>query len=341
MALCEPGPAPKGISRKMKRRALAALLLSSLFFTAGCKTGDDAKTAATQLTATAKCLTDYYTALDTILAESDQLNAVQQVMYGIPYDDATKADITDTRTEIKKRAAVAKGLTDLAASFAKLTGSSATTDASVSAAKLATEVESLKLTKSKMTSDEQTGMKAAVGLIVTAIQEHKEREAARGMDQLTKSLHDFFVKEEPDYQSIGDQYAVLSGSLAISLLKNGQTDPAGFFKVALDPYGLTPQVTDPKLRDGIEKLAEQQVTAKEDALKTAQKKANDDMEKSLQQMSDRIHLVADDKPMELRIAPLTIPNVEKWASEFQSAAGLSAPDTASSKSKDSAKDTSN
>ena len=87
--------------------------------------------------------------------------------------------------------------------------------------------------------------------------------------------------------------------------------------------------------------AEQQVAAKQDALKAAQKQATADMEKSLQQMSDRIHLVADEKPMELRIAPLTIPNVEKWASEFQSAAGLSAPDTASSKSKDASTSSSN
>jgi restriction endonuclease len=321
----------------MKSRAIAALLVSSLFLIAGCKTGDDAKAAATQLTATAKCLADYYTALDTILAESDQLNAVEQVMYGVPYDDATKAEIADTRAEIKKRAALAKGLSDLAESFAKLTGSSATTDASASAASLAKEVNSLQPTKGKLSSDEQTGMKAAVGLIVTAIEEHKEREAARGMDQLTKSLHDFFVKEEPDYRSIGDQYAVLSSSLAVSLLKNGQTDPAGFFKVALDPYGLTPQITDLKLRDGIEKLAEQQVAAKQDALKAAQKQATADMEKSLQQMSDRIDLVASEKPMELRIAPLSIANVEKWSAEFQSAAGLNAPDTASSKSKDATK----
>ncbi|HEY1903879.1 MAG TPA: hypothetical protein VGG56_15710 [Terracidiphilus sp.] len=325
----------------MKNRAIAAAVISSLFLIAGCKTGDDAKAAATQLTATAKCLTDYYTALDTILTESDQLNAVEQVMYGIPYDAVTKAQIADSRSEIKKRAALAKGLTDLAASFAKLTGSSATTDASASAASLAKEVNTLQPMKGKLSSDEQTGMKVAVGLIVTAIQEHKERKAAHGMAQLTKGLHDFFVKEEPDYQSIGDQYAVLSGSLANSLLQNGQTDPAGFFKVALDPYGLTPQITDPKLRDGIEKLAEQQVTAKQDALKTAQNKATADMEKSLQQMSDRIDLVANEKPMELRIAPLSIANVEKWASEFQSAAGLNAPDTGSSKSKDATSSPSN
>lgn len=299
------------------RRAIAAtVLMSLLFFAGGCKTSEDAAAAATQLTATAKSLTDYYFALDTILKETDQLNAVQEVMYGIPYDAPTKAEIADTRAEIQKRAALAKDLTELAQSFAKLTGSTASTDASASAAKLETEVESLKLTKGKMSSEEQNLMKTAIGLVVTAIQEHKEREAAHGISQFTTALHDFFVKEEPDYESIGNQYAVLSSSLAKSLLQNGQTDPAGFFKVALDPYGLTPQVTDPKLRAGIEKLAEQQVDEKAKDLQGLEKKATDDMEKSLKQMAERIDLVANDKPMEVRIPPVNVVNVEKWASQF-------------------------
>jgi hypothetical protein len=322
----------------MKNRALAAAIVSSLFLIAGCKTSDDAKAAATQLTATAKCLTDYYSALDTILAETDQLNAVQEVMYAVPYDAPTKAEIADTRAEIKKRAALAKDLTDLAQSFAKLTSSSAATDASDSASKLESSVESLKLTKSKMSSSEQALMKAAVALVVTAIQEHKEREAARGIDQFTRALHDFFDKEQPDYESIGTQYSVLSGSLAVNLLQNKQTDPSGFFKVALDPYGLTPQITDPKLRDGIEKLAEQQVAQKQEALKTSQKQATDDMEKALKQMSDRIDLVANDKPMEIRLAPLSVANIEKWAAEFKSLTASDAETTTSSKTKTPATD---
>ncbi len=307
---------PMSTSRALRRAIVASIVLPCLFFADGCKTSDDAAAAATQLTATAKSLTDYYSALDTILADTDQLNAVQVVLYEIPYDAPTKAMIADTRAEIKKRAAVAKDLTDLAQSFAKLTGSTASTDASASAGKLETEVESLKLTKSKMSSDEQNVMKAAIGLVVTAIQEHKEREAARGISQFATALDGFFAKEAPDYESIGKDYAVISSSLAKSMLQNGQTDPSGYFKIALDPYGLIPEVTDTKLRGKLEKLAEEQVDQKAQALQDSQKSATDDMEKSLKQMSDRIKLVADDKPMEVRIAPITIANVEKWASQF-------------------------
>ena len=307
---------PIAIPRAWRRTIAASVLLSCLFFAGGCKTSDDAAAAATQLTATAKSLTDYYSALDTILAETDQLNEVQVVLYEIPYDTPTKAMIADTRAEIQKREALAKGLTDLAQSFAKLTGSTASTDASASAAKLETEVESLKPIKFKMSSEEQNGMKIAIGLVVTAIQEHKEREAARGISQFATALDGFFAKEALDYESIGKDYAVISSSLAKSLLQNGQTDPSGYFKVTLDPYGLIPEVTDTKLRGKLEKLAEGQVDQKAQALQDSQKSATDDMEKSLKQMSDRIKLVADDKPMEVRIPPVTQANVEKWASEL-------------------------
>jgi hypothetical protein len=303
---------------KVRRRAIAAsVLLSCVFFAGGCKTSDDAKAAATQLSATAKSLTDYYSALDTILAETDQLNAVQVVLYGIPYDAPTKAEIADARAEIQKRAALAKDLTDLAQSFAKLTGSTASTDASASAGKLEAEVKSLGASKVfANSSPEMVGLNLAIGLVVTAVQEHKEREAAKGMSQFAAALGELFTKEAPVYESINDQYAVVSSSLAKSLLQNGQTDPSSFFKVALDPYGLTPEVTDTKLRGGIEKLAEQQVDQKSQALKDSQKSATDDMEKSLKQMADRIELVANDKPMQARTAPLTVADVEKWASQF-------------------------
>ena len=302
---------------RARRQAIAAsVLLACVLFAGGCKTSDDAAAAATQLTATSKSLTDYYSALDTILAETDQLNAVQVVLYGIPYDDGTKAQIADTRAEIQKRAALAKGLTELAQNFAKLTGSTASTDASASAAKLETEVESLKLTKSKMSSNEQSLMKVAIGLVVSAIQEHKKREAAQGIDKFTAALNDFFTKEAPDYISLNDDYRAISSSLAKSLLQNDQTDPSSFFTAALGPYGVTPEVTDSKLRKEIEKLAEAQVDQKSAALEKSQQDATDSMEKSLKQIADRIDLVANDKPMEVRTVPVNLADVEKWASQF-------------------------
>jgi len=305
------------VTPRIYRRAIAAAtMLLCLLASGGCKTSDDAAAAATQLTATAKSLTDYYSALETMLTESDQLNTVQEVLYGIPYDAPTKAVIADTKAEMHKRAELAKALSELAQSFAKLTSATSSTDAANSASSLETEVESLNLTQSKLSDNERSLMKLAIGQVVTAIQEHKEREAARGIDQFTVALSNFFAKEESDYQSIGDQYAVVSHSLAVTLLQRGQTDPSGFFKVALDPYGLTPEVSDPTLKAKIGKIAEQQADQKAADLQTAQKLADAEMEKSLKTMADRIHLVATGKPMELRIPPVTVANVEKWASQF-------------------------
>ena len=36
------------------------------------------------------------------------------------------------------------------------------------------------------------------------------------------------------------------------------------------------------------------------------------MQKSLDEMARRIHLVALDKPMDFRAPPITVQNVEKW-----------------------------
>jgi len=313
----------RGAAIPRRRAIVSGVALGCICFANGC-TLEDAIAASTQLTATASALTNYYSALDTILVETGQLNALQEVMYGIPYDARTKGLIADTKAEIEKREALAKDLANLAQSFAKLTGSTSPADASASASNLQTEVASLKLAKIKMSDDEQNGMNTAVMLVVAAIQEHKEREAARGIGQFTGALHDFFVKEEPAYESINKDYVAVSSSLAKSMLQNGQTDPSGSFKIALDPYGLTPQVSDPKLRSGIEKLAEQEVDEKANSLNDAEIRAGADMDKCLKEMADRIGLVADEKPMKFRLAPITVANVEKWSSQFQTMASSAA-----------------
>ena len=60
-----------------KLRVAAIATLFCLILTSGCKTSDDTAAAATQLTATASSLTSYYSALDTILSETDQLYQIQ------------------------------------------------------------------------------------------------------------------------------------------------------------------------------------------------------------------------------------------------------------------------
>ena len=65
------------LSLHRARRSAISAAVFCVVITGGCKTGDDAKAAATQLAATAKCLSDYYSALATILTETDSLNSVE------------------------------------------------------------------------------------------------------------------------------------------------------------------------------------------------------------------------------------------------------------------------
>jgi hypothetical protein len=57
------------------------------------------------------------------------------------------------------------------------------------------------------------------------------------------------------------------------------------------------------------------------------------MEKSLTEMTSRIHLVATEKPMAIRTAPVTLNDVQKWMSsvpELKTGSGKSAAKPSSS-----------
>ena len=114
-------------------------------FMSGCKTSDDAVAAASQLTATASSLNNYYSALESLLTETDQLYQIQAAINALaPYDAPTKKFITETASEIHKRKKMATSLTMLAQEFAKLSGSTSETNASTAAANLETVVAGLK-----------------------------------------------------------------------------------------------------------------------------------------------------------------------------------------------------
>jgi hypothetical protein len=315
--------------RKLRIAAIAILLC--LAFTSGCKTSDDAAAAATQLTTTANSLTSYYSALDALLSDTDQLYEIQAVVNPLaPYDTQTKNYVTDTAAEIQKREKLAAALTSLAQEFAKLSGSTAATDASTAAGNLESAVASLKISGVAMSASNVNVMKDAVDLIVKAIQERKEREAATAIDKFTSALNTWFQSEEPYYNTIGSNYAIVTKSLAQALISQGQVDPSPFLNTVFSPYGLTPQLTDPTLKGKVQAVLAAQVDQKSVALAAAQQTATTNMEKSLVEMASRIHLVATDKPMAIRVAPITLTQVQNWISLVPQMA--SAPATTATKS---------
>jgi hypothetical protein len=164
---------------KCNLRATFILILFCLTVTSGCKISDDVAAAGTQLTSTASTLTSYYSALDTLLSDTDQLYQVQAVVNPLaPYDAQTKSYVADIAAEIAKREKLAVALTTLAQEFAKLGGSAAATDASTAAGNLESAVAALNISSVTMSASNVNVMKDAVDLIVKTIQEHKEREAS-------------------------------------------------------------------------------------------------------------------------------------------------------------------
>jgi hypothetical protein len=148
------------------------------------------------------------------------------------------------------------------------------------------------------------------------VQEHKEREAARELDKFTNSLTKWFASEEEACNSIGIDYAHQSAAVARSLLRRDQADYSHFLQVAMEPYGLTPQVTDAEVKSGLRAMADEQIGAREAHFIAQQQEVSRDLELALKEMSERIDLVATDKPMTFRMPPLTIENIRKWVDQF-------------------------
>jgi hypothetical protein len=280
-----------------------------LLWMTACKTTDDAVAASAQMSSTATSLAAYYAALQTLLVNTDQLNTLNKEIYGRPYPAENQELVKTTESEVAKRVALAKDVSTLAASFAKLTGSTASADVSASAVKLETECDTLASVKAS--AGEQSAMKAAMVVLVSAVQAHEERKAAMALDSFAKELSTLFVKEEPSWVSVNAAYTVAAGTTAGTLVDEGATDNTGVLKVALDPFGLTPTAT-AQMRGKLAALTHQQITTKMAAMDASYGSATDAMAKALDEMSTRIHTVAVDKPMAFRMAPPTLAAVDQW-----------------------------
>jgi hypothetical protein len=298
------------------RAAIAAVCFGCLVLIAGCKTSEDAAAAATQMSATAKSLSDYYAALSTILSDTDRIYSLNETLYSKPYSAESRQELKTTQAELAKRITLAADLSTLAGSFAKLTSSTAPADVAAAGNNLETEVDGL--ASYNASTGEQNAIKSALQLLVEAVQAHKEHEAAQAMDSLASGLSALFDKEAPSWKSVDDVYVQLAATLARNLADQNAVDNSAMLKPALDPFGLAPSVPVPDLNTKLVALAKQQISARQAALISSYSNAADAMSKSLQEMLQRIHMVATDKPMAFRIPPLTVTTVEQWATEVQS-----------------------
>lgn len=304
------------VARFQQRTAIPILFLGSLGLIAGCKTNEDAASAATQMSATAKSLSDYYAALGTVLQDTDQIHLLNDRISSKPYSAENRKQLQITQKELAARETMAADLSTLAESFAKLTKSSAPADVTAACSKLEGEVD--ELASYKESDVEQKAIKSALKLLVTALQGQKEHEAAEAMDSLASGLSTLFDKEAPAWKTVDEVYVRLAATLAGDLVDQNSVDYASILKPALDPFKLSPSGTTKDMQAKLAPLAKQQITDRQAALLSSYDHAEEDMSKSLQEMSKRIHLVATEKPMAFRLPPLTLTNVEKWAKEVQS-----------------------
>jgi hypothetical protein len=292
----------------------AVVVLASCFAVSGCKTSKDAADAASQMAQTAKALCDYYTAVKTIFEETDAIYQLNHDLYSKPYPPDTQKELKDNEAEVAKRAELASDFSALAGNFSKLTGSTASADVAASASKLNTEVDTLASVKAS--SAEQSAIKGAMQALVTAIQEHKEREAARAMDEAVKGLRDLFDKEEDVWNAREQLYTDIASNLANSLVDANATDNLPLLKIALDPFGLAPSTVSSDINTKLVAAAKDQIERKKSDMDDAFRKATNDMSKALHTMAERIDTVANDKAMDFHSTPITVASVEQWAAQF-------------------------
>jgi len=306
-----------GGSGRVSRRGLRCapvVVLLVLLAGGGCKTQDDAVAAASQLSSTAKTMSDYYTALDQVLANTEGAYLAQ---YAI--NNAPPLALSDERAQIRSRSEMAAEVGQLAAVFQKLAGSTAAADAAGAADKLNTELVSV--TGLHKNDDETAALKLAVKGIVELIQQHKEVEAARKMAPFTAALSKFFDSETVEYNSINRVYLDTASDVAKALVKRKQVqvDVESDYVAVLKPFGLSPAIDMAELRNGspvirakMIDLQNAQIDSRHKTAEEAATKATAALSEALKEMDRRVETVAKDQPMKIVLPPLTLDTVNNW-----------------------------
>ena len=317
-----------------------ALLLCSVFLFC-CKTSDDAAAAAKQLATTSTDLANYYGTLSQITTAAITLGDLQNSLLPhanvLPFPEANRALLDSTIAELQKRADLAKALQDLSVAFSKLTGSTAPTDVSNAASKLATELDSLKALPSPAGSPIPipSAIGAAGKLITSLIQQHEERKIAPALDATVNGLKSLFSNEEEAgaYDSLYHTYLTKAGSLAKYSIDENLVDVTSVLAPALQPFGLTPKLSSTADTAALKTAGEAQIEETNKALDATHQKASAAMLQAITDMSARIHQLATEGRMPSRGTPIALTTVENWintASTYLSAStngGSSTPES--------------
>jgi hypothetical protein len=311
-----------------RRRWIAGIAAALLLAAGGCRTSGDATAAASQMAKTSQTLCDYYKALGTTFSNTNELFELNEALYGKPYSAQARQQMKTNEAELAKRARLASDLATLSGNFGKLSGSTAPSDLASSAAQVASDAAGLAGVTAS--AAEQDALRGAVLALATAIQEHREREAAKAMEAAAQSLSDLFAKESDVWKSTEQVDSQIAANLAGNLVDQKATDNTAVLDVALTPFGLAPASLSDDLNAKLAPVARQQIAAKHASMDAAYGTATDSMAKALQVMAQRIQTVANDKPMAFRAAPLSLDDVLQWTTQVTKSENQPASDAASS-----------
>ena len=306
----------RGVERMKSLRGWIwrACLLLLVAVVPACKVADDANAAAEQMTATSTELRNYYHALEKNLTDTIALNELNQSLFGLPFGEADRKQIEDARAEIRKRQQIAKALTHLSESMSAFVGSKASSDVETAATDLGNELISAKALPNGSPVPDALGK--AGNFLIQIVQQHEEKKAAQAMDSTLAALVELFSKEMPVYESLSRQHIMLAKTVAGSLIKKQYVDPTPLLQPALKPFDLAPAGSDEQLQKTLRNLAESRLDNSAETANQRQAEASEAMLAALKEMSSRIHLLADEKPMPFRGNPFSLTVVESWAASI-------------------------
>lgn len=294
-----------------RRIVSGALVASLLFSVSACRLSDDAIAASQQMTATAAGLTSYYAALDGEVGDTIALFELDGAISGIPFSAEDRKLPETTRAEIKKRKELAATLGTLAGSMQALSDPKMSGVAATSATKLGQGLVAVKALPGGSPIPDALGK--AAGVLLSVVQQHDEKKAARAMDDTLQALSEFFEKEKPAYDSITRTYVRQAGQVAKDLITANALDTTPMLSPALRPFGLTALSPSPALQEKLKTLAVARLDGQTaDAVHRAEA-ASVAMLDALQEMSARVHQLATEKMMRLRGNPFSLELVESWA----------------------------
>src|ERR1035437_6245873 len=232
--------------RRIVRGSTLLILFSSVF---ACKVSDDAVAASSQMTSTAAGLNSYYSVLADSVTDTIALYELDSVISGIPFSSEDRKLPEDTRAEILKRRDLANSLGKLASSMAILSDSKAPADVETAATSLGNELIQVKALPGGSSVPDAIGK--AGNYLLQVIQQHKEKEAARAMDQILAAVGDLFEKEKPTYDSIARTHLLEASQVAKDLTNANGVDPTVMLTPALKPFNLTPDRKEKPTYDSI------------------------------------------------------------------------------------------